>query len=552
MIAAHVGKLRDFVVADFSTTGPLQRAAFELALMQTFAPYFAYALTIGCGIPEVHLLGTAEDWRDLRARAACFAELAVEGDALGPWLEALLPVLDEIVASVTPGERDEQHVRAFWQSMFRYESASGANELTGWLLVLYPYLVRRDGAVRSNPYLGAWAAHLQAARARPGLHWGAAVGPGLGQLPSGVASAPVRCVDLRDGRVVPLRLVAGLFGVCQDERTLALAPTFGWAVVHDADGEAFARRPLPQRPAVAALDAEQRAALDAVLASAGDDAPRLAYAALLQRRGDPRGDFIVGQRGGGDAAWLPVGERYGLDPEVDLSFSRGFASEAMLSADALFRGNGLDLLAEEPVVTLSVHGFDRHAARWFAEVPGLERLERLTLWVDGLQDDDLAQLCAAVGRCGRLVALALRAEAAAPRLTPAALTSLAALTRLEELSLRRVAAEDWAAARLGQVRTLSLERVDWALLRSGQLTGLRALSVAGLSPGAVAALVALPCVQGGERLALRRCALGAAGARVLAEAGLTALQALDVRRSGLSAEDVAGLRAALPGVAIRA
>ena len=40
-------------------------------------------------------------------------------------------------------------------------------------------------------------------------------------------------VDARDGSNHPHRFVAGLFGITQDATTRALAPEFGWAVVHE-------------------------------------------------------------------------------------------------------------------------------------------------------------------------------------------------------------------------------------------------------------------------------------------------------------------------------
>src|SRR6185437_10097518 len=41
-IAAHVGKKRELVVADFSTTGAVERAASELVLMEAMENYFRY------------------------------------------------------------------------------------------------------------------------------------------------------------------------------------------------------------------------------------------------------------------------------------------------------------------------------------------------------------------------------------------------------------------------------------------------------------------------------------------------------------------------------
>ena len=51
-------------------------------------------------------------------------------------------------------------------------------------------------------------------------------------LPGSVASAPVKFIDARDGAEHPLRFVGGMFGVTQDQAG-ALAPEFGWGIVHD-------------------------------------------------------------------------------------------------------------------------------------------------------------------------------------------------------------------------------------------------------------------------------------------------------------------------------
>ena len=152
-IAAHVGKARDLVVADFSTTGPLERAASEVVLMHAFEPYFDYTMMVGCGIPRVALLGEPADWRSIRVRAQALSEYGLEH-----WTRALLPVLDKLVAAAE-GETDAP----FWQSFYHYKMSSGGDSnLTGWIHVLFPYLT---GGRRSfqdpvcyvpNSYLSQW------------------------------------------------------------------------------------------------------------------------------------------------------------------------------------------------------------------------------------------------------------------------------------------------------------------------------------------------------------------------------------------------------------
>jgi hypothetical protein len=219
-IAAHVGKLRDLVVASFSTSGPVERAATEVLLMDTFQAYFEYEMRAGCGIPQITLLGTPDDWRSVRRRASMLSEFELTW-----WTDALLPVLDQIVETAE-GQVDQ----SFWRSFFRYQSGSGPAELTGWILTLFPYL-EGERTPEQNPYLAGWERALRAAESRTSWIF-EPEGPSLDVLPGSIASAPVKFIDVRDGSEHPLRFVGGMFGVTQDQAG-ALAPEFGWGIVHD-------------------------------------------------------------------------------------------------------------------------------------------------------------------------------------------------------------------------------------------------------------------------------------------------------------------------------
>jgi Domain of unknown function (DUF4419) len=219
-IAEHVGKLRDLVVADFSTTGPLERAATEVLLMDTFQAYFEYEMRAGCGIPQITLLGTPDDWRSLRRRAQTLSEYGLKH-----WAFALLPVLDRIVAAAE-GADDPP----FWRSFFHYESGSGGSALTGWINVLFPYLVdwKTNRATIPNEFMAPWQQNF----AKPPRGWNDTPGPGMGQLPGGLASAPVKVVDDRTGESHDMRFVGGMFGVTEDAAGV-LSPEFGWAITYE-------------------------------------------------------------------------------------------------------------------------------------------------------------------------------------------------------------------------------------------------------------------------------------------------------------------------------
>ena len=145
-IAAHIGKKRDLVVASFSTTGPIERAASELVLMSAMKSYFSILMMTLCGIPSITLLGSVEDWRAIRRRAEVLAEFD-----LRDWTAVLLPVLDELVAAAE-GHAD----RSFWQSIYKENDQSGGPYVTGWINVLFPYLQNRKGNPIRNSKAFTW------------------------------------------------------------------------------------------------------------------------------------------------------------------------------------------------------------------------------------------------------------------------------------------------------------------------------------------------------------------------------------------------------------
>ena len=219
---AHTGGLTSLVRADFSTTGPVERAVSHLMAMETFQSYFEYEMLCGCGIPAITLTGTAADWRRLREKARRFADYG-----LHDWVEALDPVLAHF-ESAKAGQADV----GFWKSLFRYHSGSGPAVLTGWANVLFPYLQNADEKLYPNPYLRDWKERLALDdRQHWRERWDAPQGVGLGAFPACLTSVPLKV--FWGERETDMRLVGGLRGVTQDEATLAVEPECGWVVVYE-------------------------------------------------------------------------------------------------------------------------------------------------------------------------------------------------------------------------------------------------------------------------------------------------------------------------------
>jgi hypothetical protein len=129
-VRQHIGSAFDLFQPNFSTTGPVERAAAGIVLLDAMQSYFTYDMDTFCGIPAITLEGTPEDWQAIADRAEQFAFLDLEW-----WLEPLRAVLRQFVAAAQ-GNVD----RPFWQSLYKYRDESGGPMITGWISTLFPYL----------------------------------------------------------------------------------------------------------------------------------------------------------------------------------------------------------------------------------------------------------------------------------------------------------------------------------------------------------------------------------------------------------------------------
>ncbi len=220
-IRDHVGTSIDLFVPNFSTTGPVERAASEVVLLDAMQRYFKYYGSSACGIPTIALEGTPEDWKGLAERAQGFRELGLER-----WFDLLSPILDQF-ARAAQGDVDT----AFWRSLYKYNSMSGGPKINGWITAFFPY--RNDdrtgrASMPSLVLLGNDPEELER-MLYPGEepHWDI---PGFSNLgfPSGLSKAPFRW-DYHN-RAYDMEFFGGFMGVAQHKETLAVRPEIGWAV----------------------------------------------------------------------------------------------------------------------------------------------------------------------------------------------------------------------------------------------------------------------------------------------------------------------------------
>ena len=250
----HIGATNhDLIAGKFGTTGPVEQAAMNVALMDAMQSYFVFGMTTSCGFPSVTLEGSEEDWRALRARAE---KLAVFD--LSWWTKHLIPILDQFIET-SAGRPDKD----FWCNFYKLQPVgSGTPHIHGHINTLFPYFGRKGPTkarlvkdfevfIRNTKYNGVRSeAQIQADIKR----FAANQKDGAGQLTDTLRRNPfIGRTDLgfRDGMTtkdvtlklssapmiwnyfgepLQMELLAGFIGATQDPLTLAIRPKIGWAV----------------------------------------------------------------------------------------------------------------------------------------------------------------------------------------------------------------------------------------------------------------------------------------------------------------------------------
>jgi hypothetical protein len=244
MSSEHLGPgVVALLTGPFSTTGPDEQMVFRVALMETFAEYFEYEMVFICGIPEVTLEGTPDDYRDLKRRVEVMGEYNLRW-----WTDQLLPICDQWIAAAE-GRPDVD----FWKAIHRPEKMYGGHLVTGWLARLFPYL-ERDGRWERNDFTPARCIpedatkpesndesvirqHLRSKAAKEGrgeiVPW-AVAGVSASAFPSSWSRAEIVGRELAEGR--RFLVGGGLAGVAHLADGRGVEPVVAWLVEATEEG----------------------------------------------------------------------------------------------------------------------------------------------------------------------------------------------------------------------------------------------------------------------------------------------------------------------------
>ncbi len=127
-----VNGIKDWILPSFSTTTELDKTVFAGIMMSVTSKYFNYAFGTMCGFPEITLLGTVDDYRNLKSRVARLLQYEVNDgtNSMFKWSNMLDRVIDQLIATAS-GTPD----LSFWNKTINHTHGSGIDLITGWMSV---------------------------------------------------------------------------------------------------------------------------------------------------------------------------------------------------------------------------------------------------------------------------------------------------------------------------------------------------------------------------------------------------------------------------------
>jgi hypothetical protein len=196
--------IHNLYVQSFSTTTSVEKAAYEVALLDVMSGYFEYEYSTLCGIPTINIEGTKTDWLKIKKGLQQF-----KGYKIDNWINSLEPIIQQFVDA-----SDNKIDTAFWSNIFKRKDESGGPYITGWIIKFFPY-INDNNKMNINPFIDI----------EPKKHFEGLL---TNQFNNGLSKA--NFIWNYYGTNYEMEFLAGFIGIKQDLNTLTLRPEIGWLV----------------------------------------------------------------------------------------------------------------------------------------------------------------------------------------------------------------------------------------------------------------------------------------------------------------------------------
>ncbi|CAF1018387.1 unnamed protein product [Adineta steineri] len=199
--------LSTILTTPFSNTTSVEQAVFDCTLMDSVKSYYNHRFSLRCGIPQVTLRGSPDDFQQVIDR---INQLRMIFTDFHWWLNTLLPHLKELKATA-----EGKHDIDWWHKIcHKLGGGSGVSLLSGWLADFIPYTSDGQG-------------HYRKARCdRHHYREGVINGIEFCDFYESVTQTDFILDD--NGHETKMKFIAGFLGIGQNSETGALRPCLGW------------------------------------------------------------------------------------------------------------------------------------------------------------------------------------------------------------------------------------------------------------------------------------------------------------------------------------
>lgn len=197
-----IGDKFDRLIADFSTSGALEKTVSAIAILDAYQHYFSFHIRSVCGIPSITLEGTETDWQHLHSKLDILNSFGLDW-----WAQRLKPILEQFIAA-SQGKADT----AFWRDIYKSQAYYDTEKISGWTGLFFPFLYSGQSGNydRRNPIF------------LEGLMFTSQ------DVPSGLSSVPVTFID-QEQKPTRMQILGGFVGV-EQRQDLTISAKLGWAV----------------------------------------------------------------------------------------------------------------------------------------------------------------------------------------------------------------------------------------------------------------------------------------------------------------------------------
>jgi hypothetical protein len=193
-------KTIDILTSNFSTTTETSKLVSQITILETFKGYFNYEIDgRGCGIPNIVIEGTTEDWENVLKKTKYISQYD-----LNWWTDRLIVIEEEIIKA-----KKGNFNKSFWMNMVKFhtEQKYGAkSEITGWVVDFYPYF--SDGTKTNFKPISD-----------------------VSSLPSEYVQVPFVFTDKKMNLKLNMTIRAGIIGLTQ-KTDYTLKPEIGWFLTY--------------------------------------------------------------------------------------------------------------------------------------------------------------------------------------------------------------------------------------------------------------------------------------------------------------------------------